>query len=29
MSEIVSAWKMNVPFDVEKYRDQRLRYHYK
>lgn len=25
----MQAWKINVPFEVEKYRDQRLRYHYK
>lgn len=29
MSEIISAWKINVSFEIEKYRDQRLRYHYK
>lgn len=29
MSEIVQGWKMSVPFEMENYRDQRLRYHYK
>jgi dynein assembly factor 3 len=29
MSKIVEAWSKSLEFEVEKYRDQRLRYHYK
>lgn len=29
MSEIVQSWNMKVPFEMEKLRDQRLRYLYK
>ncbi len=29
LEEVVKSWYSKVPFDIEKYRDQRLRYHYK
>ena len=29
MSNIVQTWNKNIDFQVQKYRDQRLRYHYK
>jgi dynein assembly factor 3 len=29
LEEVLKSWNSQVPFDIEKYRDQRLRYHYK
>lgn len=29
ISQILKAYDLRVPFDIEKYRDDRLRYHYK
>lgn len=29
MEEILKSWGSKIPYDIEKYRDQRLRYHYK
>lgn len=29
LEDVFKSWSSKVPFDIEKYRDQRLRYHYK
>lgn len=29
ISEILKAYDLRIPFDIEKYRDDRLRYHFK